>query len=131
MLVEVDTLVLHIVRALGTHGLSLEPVSSDYIKEGGTPFNLLQKYNHKLVVSTKLANLKSKEMSHSVAWDDRVIADSPHNCVVNETYDRINSEKSRLGFLKLYPLTEFKRWQITSVYELHQCKHQSQSTTYR
>ena len=86
---------------------------------------MLQKHNCKLVVSIKLTNLKGKESFHSVDWDNKVITDSPHNYVVNETYDRTNSEKSRLAFLKLYPLTEFKSWQITSVYELFQCKHHS------
>ena len=77
------------------------------------------------MISIKLTNLKGKEMSHLVAWGGKVITDSPLNCVVNETYDRTNSEKSRLAFLKLYPLTEFKSWQIKFVYELRQCKYQS------
>ena len=42
MLVEGNTLVLNITKALLAHSLSLEPVSRDYIKESGVSFNLLQ-----------------------------------------------------------------------------------------
>ena len=78
--VDGDTLVLNITKALLAHGLSLEPVSRDYTKEGGASFKLLQKHDCKLVVRIKLTNLKGNTMSHSVAWGVKVITDSSHNC---------------------------------------------------
>ena len=55
-----------------------------------------------------------------LAWDGDCIHDRPYLSKVNNTYDRTNPEKSKLAFAKLFKTTEFKSWQITSVYRLCQ-----------
>ena len=129
MSVEGGTLILNIAKAPRVHGLSLELGNRDYIKEGNASFSLLQKRDCKLVVQIKLTNLKGNLMSHLVTWDGNVITDSPHKYVANITYNRTNSKKSKRAFLKLYPSNQFKKWKITSMYNLRHCKHQN--TTHR
>jgi hypothetical protein len=117
---EGDTSVADISNALAAHGLSLVPVSGQYIKKGGAPFHLLQERHCKLVINIRLTDLDGDPISHFVAWDGECIHDRPYLSKINNTYDRTNPEKSKLAFAKLFPKTEFKSWQITSVYQLCQ-----------
>ena len=117
---EGDTSVADLANALAAHGLSLVPVSGEYIKKGGAPFHLLQEHQCKLVINIRLTDLDGDPMSHFVAWDGECIHDRPYLSKVNNTYDRTNPEKSKLAFAKLFKTTEFKSWQITSVYRLCQ-----------
>ena len=117
---EGDTSVADLANALAAHGLSLVPVSGEYIKKGGAPFHLLQEHQCKLVINLRLTDLDGDPMSHFVAFDGECIHDRPYLSKVNSTYDRTNPEKSKLAFAKLFKTTEFKSWQITSVYRLCQ-----------
>ena len=117
---EGDTSVADLANALAAHGLSLVPVSGEYIKKGGAPFHLLQEHQCKLVINLRLTDLDGDPMSHFVAFDGECIHDRPYLSKVNNTYDRTNPEKSKLAFAKLFKKTEFKSWQITSVYRLCQ-----------
>ena len=117
---EGDTSVVDLANALAAHGLSLVPVSGEYIKKGGAPFHLLQERQCKLVINLRLTDLDGDPMSHFVAFDGECIHDRPYISKVNNTYDRTNPEKSKLAFAKLFKKTEFQSWQITSVYRLCQ-----------
>ena len=117
---EGDTSVADLANALSVHGLSLVPVSGEYIKKGGAPFHLLQERQCKLVINLRLTDLDGDPMSHFVAFDGECIHDRPYISKVNNTYDRTNPEKSKLAFAKLFKKTEFQSWQITSVYRLCQ-----------
>jgi hypothetical protein len=93
---EGDTSVSDLTNALATHGLSLFPVSGEYIKKGGAPYHLLQEHQCKLVINLRLTDLDGVSMSHFVAWDGDCIHDRPYTSKVNNTYDRTNPEKSKL-----------------------------------
>jgi hypothetical protein len=115
-----DTAVGDVNKALDPHGMTLVPVSEQYLKKGGAPFHLLQERDCKLVVNAKLTDPEGDTISHFVAWDGQYITD-PHyrlRSKVNDTTDRTDKEKSKLAFAKLFPSTEFASWQITSVYQL-------------
>jgi hypothetical protein len=114
---EGDTSVADLANALAAHGLSLVPVSGEYIKKGGAPFNLLQEHQCKLVINIRLT-LGGDAISHFVAFDGECIHDRPYLSKVNNPDDRTNAEKSQRAFGTLFKKTEFQSWQITSVYRL-------------
>ena len=117
-----DTSISDIKNALAEYGLMLEQVNSRFIKKGGAAFYLLQERDCRLVINITLTNIKGRKMSHFVAWDGNEIFDRPHTSRVSQIKDRANHEASKLAFGKLYPRTEFKTWQITSVFQLVVCK---------
>ena len=119
---EGDTSISDIKNAMEEYGLMLEQVNSRFIKKGGAAFYILQERDCRLVISLSLTNKEGRTMSHFVAWDGKEIFDRPHTNRVSRIKDRANHEASKLAFGKLYPRTEFKAWQITSVFQLVVCK---------
>ena len=118
---EGDTSMMNITDALATNGLMLKQVNAKYIRKGGAPFHILQERECRMIISIKLTNLEGMTMSHFVAWDGKVIYDRPFTSNVNNIRDRANPERSNMAFAKLYPKSEFKSWQITTVYQLMTC----------
>ena len=118
---EGDTSMMNITDALATNGLMLKQVNAKYIRKGGAPFHILQERECRMIISVKLTNLEGMTMSHFVAWDGKVIYDRPFTSNVNNIRDRANPERSNMVFAKLYPKSEFKSWQITTVYQLMTC----------
>ena len=89
--------------------------------KGGAPFHILQEHKCRMIINIKLTSLEGLTMSHFVAWDGKVIYDRPFTSHVSKIRDRESPEKSNMAFARLYPKSEFKNWQITTVYQLVPC----------
>ena len=107
--------------ALAAHGMKLERASARFHnhKEGGSPaYRLIQEKECSLVVNFKVGDLeKENTWNHFVAWDGKVIYDSPHHCKVNLTSDR-TKEGSKAVFKKLFSKKEFSSRDVCAVFEL-------------
>ena len=99
-------------------GVSFEHVSGRYLREGGAPFHLFKETACKLIIFLHLYDTKDRLCKHAVAFDGRVVHDKPLSAQVNLTWDRASTEASNNVFKKLFPESEFRRWNIVNVFEL-------------
>ena len=116
-------------RGPSAHGMKLERASARFHnhKEGGLPaYRLMQEEECSLVVTIKVGNLEEENTwNHFVAWDGKVIYNSPHHCKVNLTSNR-TKEGSKAVFKKLFSEKEFSSRDVCAVFEL-QCYLPSKS----
>jgi len=112
-----DTAITCANEALKPHRMLLKPVSKEYHQNGGAAFHLMKERQCKLVINIKLTNTKNQVMSHFISWDGKTLYDQPEMSIVNDTYDR-HEKGSKKVFEKLYKKTDFRSWQITSIYRL-------------
>ena len=99
-------------------GVSFEHVSGRYLREGGAPFHLFKETACKLIIFLHLYDTKDRLCKHAVAFDGRVVHDKPLSAQVNLTWDRASTKSSNDVFQKLFPESEFWRWNIVNVFEL-------------
>ena len=111
---EEDTSVLEIAPALEDLGVQLNCVSGRYLGNKEAPLLILKERNCKLILRLRL-RIPGYEWNHFVAWDGRVIHDSPASAIVNYTTDRASVKSARRVFGKTF--YEWG-WKITSVFEL-------------
>ena len=99
--------------------MSIKGVNNEFFN-GNRAHNILKERGpRKLIIGLRLFDLEEPTLyaSHLVAWDGSVIHERPKKLRVNNTTDRLEKNSVDL-FNRLYHPTQFKRWQITSVYEL-------------
>ena len=115
--------------ALAAHGMKLERASARFHnhKKGGLPaYRLMQEKKCSIVVTIKVGDLEEENMRNNfVAWDGKVIYDSPHHCKVNLTSNH-TKEGSKTVFKKLFSEKEFSSRDVCAVFEL-QCYLPSES----
>ena len=117
---EGDTTIEAAEGALKKYGLSIKGVNKEFF-DGNRAHNILKERGpRKLIIGLRLFDLKEPTLyaSHLVAWDGSIIHERPKKLRVNNTTDRLEKNSVDL-FKRLYHPTQFSRWQITSVYELH------------
>ena len=73
-----------------------------------------------LVVIVRLWDLQRHDWytDHCVAWDGSIIHDHPKSVQVNNSSDRSSRPNSKAVFERIFHKKEYKRWQITNIYEL-------------
>ena len=111
---EEDTSVSEVAPALGELGVEIDCVSGRYLGKKEAPLLILKERECRLILRLHFRFL-DYEWNHFVAWDGRVIHDSPASSIVNDTTDRASVEAARIVFDRTF--YEWK-WEITGVYEL-------------
>ena len=105
-------------------GMKLERASAKFHnhKEGGSPtYRLIQEKECSLILTIKIGDLeKDNTWNHFVAWDGKVIFDSPRNCKVNLKSDH-TKEGSKAMFKKLFFEKKFSSRDICALFELQCC----------
>ena len=99
-------------------GVKVEHVSGRYLREGGALYHLFKETTCKIIFCLDLEDTKGRLCKHVVAFDGRVVHDIPLSAQVNLTWDRALTESSNNVFKKLFPESEFRRWNIVNVFEL-------------
>ena len=99
-------------------GVLVEHVSGRYLRDGGAPYHLFKETACKLVICLDLDDTKGRPCKHAVAFDGRVVHDKPLSAQVNLTWDRASTESCNNVFKKLFPESEFRRWNIVNIFEL-------------
>ena len=115
-----DTPISVAINALAFHKMGLVRVTQDF-NEGCFAFNLLQiRKTCRLVVIVRLWDLQRPDWytDHCVAWDGSILHDQPKSVGVNKLSDRSSSPNSKAVFERIFHKKEYKRWQITNIYEL-------------
>ena len=116
-----DFCLLDLVPSLKPLGVRVKRVTSRYMRKGGGPLHLLQstkKEKCKLLIQVQMVDLEGDVLRHCVAFDGRVIYDTPSDVQVNLTWDRETKDSCDRVFGKLFPEEEFQRWQIIGVFEV-------------
>ena len=115
-----DTPISVAMNALTFHKMGLVRVTQSF-NEGCFAFNLLQiRKTCRLVVIVRLWDLQRHDWytDHCVAWDGSIIHDHPKSVQVNNSSDRSSRPNSKAVFERIFHKKEYKRWQITNIYEL-------------
>ena len=115
-----DTPISVAMYALAFHKMGLVRVTQSF-NEGCFAFNLLQiRKTCRLVVIVRLWDLQRHDWytDHCVAWDGSIIHDHPKSVQVNNSSDRSSRPNSKAVFERIFHKKEYKRWQITNIYEL-------------
>ena len=115
-----DTPISVAMNALALHKMGLVRVTQSF-NEGCFAFNLLQiRKTCRLVVIVRLWDLQRHDWytDHCVAWDGSIIHDHPKSVQVNNSSDRSSRPNSKAVFERIFHKKEYKRWQITNIYEL-------------
>ena len=111
---EEDTAMSRVAPVLESFGVKVQCVSRRYLGKKEAPLLILKERNCKLILRLRL-RIPGYEWNHFVAWDGRVIHDSPASAIVNYTTDRASVKSARRVFGKTF--YEWG-WKITSVFEL-------------
>ena len=124
---EGETSIKDVREALATHGMKLVLDNKRFLNhkgarsKGGPALNLMQETHCCLVITIKIIDLDEKyTWNHFVAWDGKVIYDSPHNCKVNLKSDR-TKKGNKAVFKKLFSEKEFSSRDICAIYKLQRC----------
>ena len=123
---EGEASIKDVYEALATHGMKLVPDNKRFLNnkgasKGGPALNLMQETDCCLVIIIKIIDLEEKNTwNHFVAWDGKVIYDSPHNCKVNLKSDR-TKKGSKAVFKELFSEKEFSSRDICAMFKLQRC----------
>ena len=80
-----DSSVLCANKVLKKHGMVLRRANATYNQQGGYPFHLLKELKHKLLIHTKLVDIRhgTGATSHFISWDGKSLWDYPNSLRVN------------------------------------------------